>query len=106
MEDTVHYLLEFLHTLNVPGIPPHSLFLKVGVPVMLLDNSNTPKLFNSTRLQGRSLSKYVIEAIIFTVWDQGETVCILRIPLIPSDHYYQFKRFQFPMKVCFAMTIN
>ncbi len=29
-----------------------------------------------------------------------------RISMIPSDYHFQFKRLQFPVKVCFAMTIN
>lgn len=36
----------------------------------------------------------------------GETVFLPRIPLIPSDYHFQFKRLLFPVKVCFAMTIN
>ncbi|KAL4112577.1 hypothetical protein QTP88_016332 [Uroleucon formosanum] len=35
-----------------------------------------------------------------------ESVFIPRIPMIPSDYPFQFKRMQFPVKVCFAMTIN
>src|SRR6201996_9581617 len=31
---------------------------------------------------------------------------IPRIPLIPSEYPFEFKRLQFPLKVCFAMTIN
>lgn len=33
LKDTVHYPVEFLHTLDPPRIPPHSLRLKIGVPV-------------------------------------------------------------------------
>ena len=66
----------------------------------------TPKLCNGTRLQVKTLSKHVIEATITTGAGEGEIVFIPRIQLIPSDYNFNFKRLNFPVKVCFAMTIN
>lgn len=37
---------------------------------------------------------------------KDESVFILRILIKPPDYPFQFKRMQFPVKVCFAMTIN
>ncbi|VVC27781.1 P-loop containing nucleoside triphosphate hydrolase [Cinara cedri] len=35
-----------------------------------------------------------------------ETALVLRIPMIPTNLPFQFKRFQFPVKLCFSITIN
>jgi ATP-dependent DNA helicase PIF1 len=52
------------------------------------------------------LQKNVIEAEILTGCAKGKIVFIPRIPMIPQDCPYEFKRLQFPIKLCFAMTIN
>ncbi|CAM1299819.1 Uncharacterised protein r2_g3451 [Pycnogonum litorale] len=73
---------------------------------MLLRNLDPPKLCNGTRLIVTKLQPHLIEAIILTGASQGEMVFIPRIPIIPSDLPFQFKRLQYPVKVSFAMTIN
>ncbi|XP_077551726.1 ATP-dependent DNA helicase Pif1-like [Haemaphysalis longicornis] len=106
IEDVVHYPVEFLNTLTFAGIPDHRIILKVGAPVMLLRNLNPPKLCNGTRLKVTALYRNVIEATVLTGCARGESVFIPRIPLIPSEYPFQFKRLQFPVKLCFAMTTH
>jgi len=48
----------------------------------------------------------VIEATIIIEKLKDEDVFILRIPLIPTNLSFQFKRVQFPAPLAFAMTIN
>jgi ATP-dependent DNA helicase PIF1 len=49
----------------------------------------------------------VIEAtIIIKGKYKGQDVLIPRIPMIPTDLPFDFKRLQFPVRLAFAMTIN
>lgn len=105
-DDVTNYPVEFLNTLTANGLPAHKISLKVGVPIMLLRNITPPKLCNGTRLKVMKLHKNLIEAEILTGCGAGEIVFIPRIPLIPNNFPFQFKRIQFPVSVCFAMTIN
>ncbi|GFX95323.1 ATP-dependent DNA helicase [Trichonephila clavipes] len=51
--------------------------------------------------------QHVIQATVLTGCAKGEEDVFIRsIPIIPSDNTMQFKRIQFPLKLCFTMTIN
>lgn len=37
-EQAVNYLIEFLNSIDIPGLPPNVLKLKIGIPAILLRN--------------------------------------------------------------------
>ncbi|XP_075157910.1 uncharacterized protein LOC142231177 [Haematobia irritans] len=104
-EDIVSYPVEFLNSLDLPGFPPNTLQLKIGVAIILLRYIDPPRLCNGTRLTA-SLHNNLIEGPIITGNYKETDVLIPRIPMIPTDLPFDFKRLQFPIRLAFAMTIN
>ncbi|XP_068618716.1 ATP-dependent DNA helicase PIF1-like [Battus philenor] len=105
-EEATNYPTEFLNSLDVPDLPPHNLQLEVGSVVIMTRNLNQPKLCNGTRLVIRKLMSNVIHASILKGKFKDEEVLIPRIPMIPTDMPFEFKRIQFPIRLASAMTIK
>ncbi|XP_057739797.1 uncharacterized protein LOC130956856 [Arachis stenosperma] len=102
-------VIEFLNDIKYSGLFNHKLTLKLGVVVMLLRNiDQTLGLCNGTRLIINEFGSNIIEAIVVTGRNIGDKVYIPRMNLISSDSGlpFKFQQRQFPLTVCFAMTIN
>jgi ATP-dependent DNA helicase PIF1 len=102
------YPTEFLNSLSMLGVPPHTLTLQEGCPVILL--GNMPGGFtNGTRLIVVKLMQHIIDAEIATGPNKGMCVFIPRFNITPSDTErmpFTLRRWQFPLRSAFAMTIN
>ena len=104
----VHFPIEFLNSLEISGFPSHLLSLKVSASIIILRSLDPPKVTNGTRCVITKLSANTTEAKISHGRYAGHDIIILRIPLIPSNLTlpFEFRRLQFPVALCFAMTIN
>jgi len=103
------FTTEFLNGIKSSGIPNHRLKLWVGCPVMLTRNiDQANELCNGMRLTVTHLGNNTIVATVITGKRAGTRVFIPRMNLIPSDPGlpFKFRRRQFPLMLCFAMTIN
>ncbi len=103
------YPVEYLNSINCSGLPLHKLSLKPGCPVMVLRNLNSGQgVCNGsrgilTRARTRVLGSPPVDRE-----NAGSLVFIPRIGIEPTETQIPFKfcRRQFPIRLCFAMTIN
>ena len=99
-----------MNTLSPNGLPQHKLQLKVNCPIILLKNLNPSiGLCNGTKMVCKRFDKNVIYAEITNGKHAYEKVFIPRIPLKPiedKDYPFKFTRKQFPIRLCFAKTMN
>jgi PIF1-like helicase/Helitron helicase-like domain at N-terminus len=100
---------EMLQSINLASLPPSRLSLKIGVPVMLLRNLCPQEgLCNGTRMVVTSLCQHCIETRLIGGDFHGQLRIIPRIKLSSGekDLTFTLTRKQFPVRLCFAMTIN
>ncbi|CAN1819972.1 ATP-dependent DNA helicase PIF1 [Linum perenne] len=101
--------VEMLNTLQVAGFPDHEIKLKVGVPIILLRNiDQSAGLCNGTRMIVKVLGQWFIAAEIIAGTNIGESFFLPRMTLTtdyPSLDITLSRR-QYPIALCFAMTIN
>jgi len=105
-----NYPEEFLNILLPNDLRPHNLMLKENCLVILLRNLDPSNgLCNGIRMVCKHFGHNVIQAEIAIRQHAGKKVLLHRIPLSPSENEeypFQFRRKQFLIRLCFAMTIN
>ena len=100
---------ELLHSLEPSTLPLSELRMKLGCPLMLLCNLDPGKgLCNRTHMILLQVYHQILEIIIIGGDHHAEKAFIPRILLKPSSRQYPFtlRQCQFPVHLCFAMTIN
>ena len=103
------YSTESLQDIRLAGLPLSTLELKIGAPVMLLRNlDQSNSLNNGSQMIISQMGRKVI-AEHLQGGDYNEELWI--IPCIPltsleGELVFLLTRWQFPIRLCFAMTIN
>ena len=108
MEDRHLYDSDYLNRMNVSGLPPHRLPLKVNAVVILIRNLDVKrKHCNGTRYIIKEMHSNLIVAEKLS-GGPDSTLLIPRIPHISKDTSFPvpFRRIQFPVLVAYYMTIN
>ena len=111
VDDTCNYYQEeFLNSLTPNGLPPYKLTLKLNCPIMLLRNLDPSNgVCNGTRMVCRAFAGNVIHEKITIGEHAGKQVLLPRISLSSAENKgypFHFKRKQYPICLCFTMTIN
>ena len=110
-EDATRAPIEFLNKLEPSGLPPHELRIKIGAPIMLIRNLDLKNGHcNGVRYIVKRITAFHIYAKKLGVSETypESHVYIPRIPIFDKSIGlpFQWKRFQFPVRLAFAMTIN
>lgn len=100
---------EFFRTLETASLAPAQLRLKLGASVMLLRNLNPPEgMCNGTRLRLTHIGRFILEGQIPGGEQYGEKRLIPRnlMNTTKGELPWIVSRKQFPIRLCFAMTVN
>ena len=110
-EKRLSYSMKTLNNCKDNSLPAHKIKLKVGIPIILIRNINQRRgECNGTRCVVTKLLDHIIQAQILEGDYKGKFILIPRIKctsnLSKKVLPFQLIRLQFPIKLCFSITIN
>jgi len=103
------FAVEYLQSINLASIPPSCLRLKIGAPLILIRNLSPRKgLCNGTRMRVLGIRRTCLQVAILGGTFDGLIRLLPRIKLTTTDEDLPFilERTQFPVRLCFSMTVN
>lgn len=106
-DDALVVTVEHLNAQTPNGSPPHRLDIKIGMPLILLRNM-ADGLMNGTRMILQEAKPYVLRCMVINGRQAGEIVYLPRFLFKHegADQPLRWQRRQFPVRPCWAMTIN
>ena len=108
-DSSFHYPAEYLNTVSMASLPPYELTLKKNAVIMLLRNIQPiAGLANGTRMKVLHMGQKFIKVMILGGSFHGVIHVLFRVKLNTTEGElpYTLVRQQFPVRLCFAITIN
>ena len=103
LADAENYPVEFLHTVETGGLPPHILHLKVGCVLMVLRNFAPHRgVCNGNRVLLEKIGKRILQVAKLSGPKRGGKIHLPRIccdSTCDGDLPFAFRRYQFPVKL-------
>ena len=103
------FAVEYLQSINLASIRPSCLKLKIGAPLILLRNLSLREgMCNGTMMRVLGISRTCLQVSIPGGKFDGMIRLLPRIKLTTTEEDFSFilECTQFPVHLCFAMTVN
>lgn len=100
---------DVLNKVDVSGLPPHELALKVCSVMIIIRNMDVPNgLVNGQRFLVTKMCDNCLQLMFLSGSRVGQTAFVHRVKLYSDDQDYpvKFSRHQFPLRLAYALSIN
>lgn len=100
---------DVLNSVDVSGLPPHELALKVCSVVIMIRNLDVRNgMVNGQRFLVTKMCDNCIQLMFLSGFRVGQTAFVHRVKLYSDEEDYpvKFSRHQFPLRLAYALSIN